>query len=96
LFGTWSNLKRAVYRFFVLSLELLSEFADNASMSTFMPLTRAAELIGVTTGRIRQLIAAEEIHAEKFGTRDWWVLIADAEKMRKNPSKVGRPRSGKK
>lgn len=65
-------------------------------MNEYMPASAAAQFIGVTTGRIRQIIAEKKIRAKKFATRDWWVLRADAVEMKRNPSKVGRPRSGKK
>jgi excisionase family DNA binding protein len=57
-------------------------------------LTDAAELIGVTTSRVRQMARNGEIRAEKLGPRSWVVSRVDAERLKNSPAKVGRPRSG--
>lgn len=65
-------------------------------MNDYVLLKSAAKQIGITTGRIRQLIKAKEVHGKKFGGRDWWIPAQEVEEMKKNPAKTGRPRSGKK
>ena len=54
--------------------------------------TRAAEIIGCTTGRVRQLLRDQMIRGTKLGARAWAVSRVDAEKMAENPAKTGRPR----
>lgn len=54
--------------------------------------TRAAEIIGCTTGRVRQLLRAEELRGKKLGPRAWLVSRVDAEKLADAPAPTGRPR----
>ena len=53
-----------------------------------MIVAEAAEELGVTVARVRHLIAAGRLQAEKRG-RDWWIEAADLEAVRVR--KVGRP-----
>jgi len=53
----------------------------------------AAKLIGVTPGRIWQLIQSKELPGVRVGTL-WLVPEKELEKFRVRRTKVGRPRSG--
>ena len=60
----------------------------------FLTTQEAAKRIGVTPGRIWQLIKSGEVKAERVGYF-WLVPENEVDKFRDRPSKVGRPRSGK-
>ena len=55
----------------------------------------AADLIGVTTARIRQICndTPEALKAVKAGANAWVIDRKAAEAMAANPASVGRPRS---
>jgi len=55
----------------------------------------AARLIGVTSGRIRQLLSSGELRGEKFRNLIWQIRRSDAEKFANQPEGPGRPRSGR-
>lgn len=57
---------------------------------------KAAEIIGITTGRVRQLLLSKELDGVKMSERVWLVNRKDAEKLAKKPPATGRPRSAKK
>lgn len=57
-----------------------------------IPVAAAAEIIGCTTGRVRQLLRENAIRGVKLGERAWAVSRVDAEKMGAKPAKTGRPR----
>ncbi len=50
----------------------------------------AARRLNLTTGRVRTMIAAGILPAEKFG-RDWAIAEVDVERLKKSPRKSGRP-----
>mgnify|MGYP001199890953 CR=1 FL=1 len=52
----------------------------------------AAEIIGCTTGRVRQLLRDGMLRGEKLGARAWAVSRVDASKLARTPAKTGRPR----
>ena len=54
----------------------------------------AARIIGVTVGRVRQLLIAEELDGCKLNARAWLVKRSDAERFAKQPRSTGRPRTG--
>lgn len=56
----------------------------------------AAEIIGITPGRVRQMLRANELRGEKFSERAWIVDRKSAQKLAKVSHSVGRPRGGKK
>jgi excisionase family DNA binding protein len=58
-------------------------------MSTLLTVSQVAVELGVTTGRVRQLLLAKRLKGEKVG-RDWLVLPKDLEAVRNRPT--GRPR----
>jgi hypothetical protein len=58
-----------------------------------MNVKEAAELIGCTTGRIRQLLLAGELRGLKFSPRAWAVSRKDALRVARLEHGTGRPRS---
>jgi excisionase family DNA binding protein len=58
-------------------------------MNELLTVEQAADELGVTTRRVRALIAAERLPARKIG-RDWLVQRSDLEPVRQR--KPGRPR----
>lgn len=69
---------------------------SSMSFNDFFTTTEAAAFIGCSDGRVRQLIRDGEIDAEKAGPRMWLISKDEAEKIKKNPAKTGRPRKPKK
>ena len=63
----------------------------------FVSVQEAAEIVGVTEGRIRQLLAVPKkdggLDGFKINGRAWVIARKDAEKLRDTPSDMGRPRS---
>jgi excisionase family DNA binding protein len=62
----------------------------------FLSVDEAATALGVTTGRIRQMLRGEELRGEKLNERAWAVYRDSLEKHAKT-QKIGgpgRPRSG--
>jgi excisionase family DNA binding protein len=60
--------------------------------NTFLSVNEAAELIGCTDGRVRQLLIDGQLKGQKLHARAWVVDRDSADKYAKNTSKVGRPR----
>ena len=62
----------------------------------FISVSKAAEIIGVTEGRIRQLLAIETsdggLDGFKINERAWVIPRREAERIRDNPFEIGRPR----
>ncbi len=58
----------------------------------YMNVGEAAESIGVTTGRIRQLILAGKIQAIKANERAWLIPFVEVQRYKDKPHTVGRPR----
>lgn len=61
-----------------------------ADITKYLTVRQAAEVLGCTEGRIRQLIAAKSLEAEKFAGV-WLILKNDLDRFAE-PAKVGRPR----
>lgn len=60
--------------------------------------SKAAEIIGCTTGRVRQLLLDGEIRGKKLDESEqapWLVSRVDAEKLSKSPATTGRPRKNR-
>src|SRR5690606_28426241 len=53
----------------------------------------AAEVIGCTVGRVRQLLIAGRLEGEKLNERAWRVDRRSAEKYARDMAHTGRPRS---
>ena len=64
------------------------------SARKFLSVEEAADLLGCTVGRIRQMLRAEELKGEKLNERAWAVDREDAEKAARKPQERGRPRIG--
>jgi len=54
--------------------------------------SETAEILGVTEGRVRQLLLSGQMSGMKFGRAMWTIPESELDKFRE-PSKVGRPRS---
>ena len=61
-----------------------------ADVIEFVSTAKAGRLLGITPGRVRQLIQTGHLKAKKDG-RDHQVLLSSVEEYRKKPRKVGRP-----
>jgi|TARA_R110000824_G_scaffold230129_4_gene417729 excisionase family DNA binding protein len=57
----------------------------------FLTVTQAADRIGITTGRLRQMLRANEIEGVKMGPRMWLLAVDEVDKL-KQPQRRGRPR----
>ena len=59
----------------------------------------AAEIVGVSEGRIRQLLAIPKedggLDGFKINEKAWVISRKDAEKLRDTPSETGRPRGSR-
>lgn len=86
----------------LLAFYCLKPFNDTPrmrSMSTmelpaksFVSVADAAEILGCTVGRIRQLLIDGTIYGMKLNARAWAVERKSVEKLARIPQKVGRPR----
>lgn len=56
--------------------------------------TEAAQIIGVTPSRVRQLLRAGELKGEKLGPRAWAITRKEVERAKADVPTLGRPRSG--
>lgn len=61
----------------------------------FVSVTFAAEQLGCTTGRVRQLLLAGEIAGQKLTPRAWGVEFSSLQKALKTTHTTGRPRVSK-
>jgi excisionase family DNA binding protein len=59
---------------------------------SFLSVREAAEIIGCTEGRVRQLLIDKEIDGEKLNERAWAVERKSVDKFAAEPQVVGRPR----
>lgn len=53
----------------------------------FVTLSEAAEMVSLTTGRLRQMLRAGEISGQKAGPRLWLIPRREAEKLAKARNK---------
>lgn len=70
-----------------------------AIQDKWLTVTQAATMIGVTAGRVRQLIMAGEVRAEQIPAKEngrWLVPLSEAKRVAELQPVTGRPRSGKK
>lgn len=59
----------------------------------YMTTQEAADFIGCTDGRLRQLIRDNAVKGVvRVGKKTHLIPVSEAERMRENPSKIGRPR----
>lgn len=61
---------------------------------TNMTVSQTAEFLGLTTGRVRQMLREGDLSGEKIGDWMWVVHRRSAEKFALQPKKTGRPRTG--
>lgn len=55
----------------------------------------AAKIIGVTTGRVRQIARAERLPGFRIsGSKDWFFSPYDCVRYAKSTEGIGRPRTG--
>lgn len=65
---------------------------STVSIEDYLTAAEAAEHIGCSDARVRQMIRKGEIQAEKAGLRMWLVPKREADRVRDLPYKTGRPR----
>ena len=53
----------------------------------FVTLREAAEMVNLTTGRLRQMLRAGELTGQKAGPRLWIIPRREAEKLAKSRNK---------
>lgn len=58
----------------------------------FLSVKEAADVIGCTVGRVRQLLIAGDLKGEKLNERAWAIPRTVAQKYAEKPAKTGRPR----
>ena len=76
----------------------MSTMAAEISMSvpvTLLSLAEASEIVGVTPGRLRQMIRAGTMQGVKIGKGPWAVTEDEARRIAAIPQKTGRPRGSR-
>ena len=63
-------------------------------MGNFMSVPEAAEILGCTVGRVRQLLIAGDLDGRKFNEKAWAIEKRSVAKLAKIPRTKGRPRIG--
>lgn len=63
------------------------------SKERLLTVREVADLIGVTDGRVYQLLWEGQMRGIRINRRAWLVPYSEAEKFRTPHNKVGRPRS---
>jgi len=62
--------------------------------SVFVSAEEAADIMGCTAGRVRQMLRAGDLEGHKVSERAWIVNRESAEKHAEKPEGSGRPRVG--
>lgn len=62
----------------------------------FVSVGEAAEILGCTDGRVRQMLRAEQLDGIKLNEKAWAIPRKAVERAAKNPPNTGRPRISKK
>lgn len=62
--------------------------------SIFVSVDEAAEIMGCTPGRVRQMLRAGDLEGHKVSERAWIVNRDSADKHAEKPEGSGRPRIG--
>lgn len=57
----------------------------------FLSVSEAAALLGITDGRVRQLLGEGEIEGQKLGEKNWAIHIDEVDRHKKERRPVGRP-----
>ena len=62
----------------------------------FASVSETAEMLGITDGRVRQLLLSGDLHGHKLGEKSWAIPVYEIRRYQSLPSpRVGRPRIGK-
>ena len=72
----------------VVAVDVDDEFVQRTKCMT---VAEAAEELGVTAGRVSQLLSAGKLQAVQYGA-DRLVTVASVEERKAHPSRAGRPR----
>jgi len=86
---------RAVFRIAVLPIVAKLRRMSMAFQNFLTPI-EAANVIGCTDGRVRQLLRDGKLLGQKINARMWLIPADEAQKMRDLPVETGRPRKNKK
>jgi excisionase family DNA binding protein len=66
----------------------------SVAIQGYLTTQEAAEFIGCTDSRIRQMVRAKELRGiVQVGKKTYLIPTSEAERVRENPSKIGRPRA---
>jgi len=57
----------------------------------YLSVPEAAQAIGVTDGRVRQLLLAGELAGHKLGLRNWAIAASEIQRFLKHRRRPGRP-----
>lgn len=60
---------------------------------TYLSTEEAADLLGLTDGRIRQMLRAEEIVGEKIGRRSWAIPSSEIDRVKRQRTDESRHRT---
>lgn len=64
-------------------------------LNELLNVEEAAEVIGVTTGRVRQMLRDGEMRGKKANERAWMVDKSEVDRVAAEEKKTGRPRGGR-
>lgn len=64
------------------------------ALNEFLSVPEAADALGCTVSRVRQLLRAGDLAGKKLNERAWAIRKADVDKLARVPYVTGRPRSG--
>lgn len=67
---------------------------QNDYLFEYVSLSVAADIIGITAGRLRQMILADEIKDRTRHGATWLIGRSEVEKIRNTKHAAGRPRRG--
>ena len=68
---------------------------STVAFENYLTAAEAADRIGCSDARVRQMIRDGEIQAEKISPRMWLIQKSEVERVRKIPYTTGRPRKNK-
>ena len=67
-----------------------------SSMMSFVSVTEAADLIGVTDSYVRRLLREKELVGQKVGARAWVIPMEEVKRFKDEPRNPGPPRISEK
>jgi hypothetical protein len=65
------------------------------SIENYLTPTEAADFIGCSSARVRQMLCDGLLAGKKISPRLWLIPVEEAKKIRDLPAKTGRPRKSK-